>query len=302
MVFPPDRPAAPQIFDRRLLRQRLARALRGGGEDFLLTRAAEDLIDRLAPVQRSFGTILDLGSPRSAGAARLAASFPDAALTRAAPLLDNGAGRWALVRADEEALPFAPESFDLAVSLLSLHVVNDLPGTLVQIRRALKPDGLFMACLMGGQSLTELRTVLTTAEAELNGGVSPRVAPFADLRDLGSLLQRAGFALPVTDSDHVTVRYASVFRLFDDLRAMGATNVMTERSRRPLTRRLLLRAAELYAERFSDPDGRFRVTFELVWLSGWSPHESQQKPAKRGSATVSLADALSAIRTSRGDS
>jgi SAM-dependent methyltransferase len=293
--MPEPAAAAPRIFDRRLLRSRLARAGREGRENFLLDRAAEDAIDRLAPVQRAFRSILDVGTPRSALAERLAAGLPEAAITRAAPLAEAGDARWRTVAADEEALPFGAETFDLVVSLLALHGVNDLPGTLVQIRRALKPDGLFIGCLLGGQTLNELRTALTAAEIELTGGASPRVAPFSDLRDLGSLLQRAGLALPVTDSEPLTVRYGSLFGLLGDLRAMGATNALVERSRRPLRRGLLLRTAEIYAERFADPDGRLRATFELVWLTGWAPHESQQKPLKPGSAKMRLADALKAI-------
>ena len=191
-----------------------------------------------------------------------------------------------------EALPIAPESLDLAVSALALQTASDLPGALVQIRRALKPDGLFLGALLGGRSLHELRTVLTEAEAETSGAVSPRVAPFADVRDMGGLLQRAGFALPVIDSETLTARYDHLFALMADLRAMGATNTLVARSRRPTSRAFFARAAALYAERFGDADGRIRATFEIVSLSGWAPHASQQKPAKRGSATISLAKAL----------
>ena len=193
---------------------------------------------------------------------------------------------------DLQALPLAPESTDLIVSALALHTVNDLPGTLAQIRRALRPDGLFLACLPGGQTLHELRHAFASAEAELTGGASPRVAPFADLRDLGGLLQRAGLALPVTDTDVVTVRYASMFALMADLRAMGATSSLVQRSRRPLRRDVLMRAAAIYGEKFADGDGRVRATFELIWLSGWAPHESQQKPLRPGSAKMRLAEAL----------
>ena len=285
---------APRIFDRPLLRARLERALRQGADDFLLERATDDLIDRLAPVQRTFRDILDLGTPRPALAERLAAALPNATLTRAARVEERADPRWAGVVADEELLPFGAERFDLVVSLLALQGVNDLPGALTQVRRALKPDGLVLACLLGGQSLSELRTVLTEAEIEMTGGASPRVAPFTDLRDLGSLLQRAGLALPVTDTDVLTVRYASMFGLLADLRAMGMTNALVERSRKPLARDLLARAAALYAQRFGDPDGRLRATFEIVWLSAWAPHESQQKPLKPGSAKTRLADALNA--------
>jgi SAM-dependent methyltransferase len=210
---------------------------------------------------------------------------------RAAPILDAPPSVPSLI-ADEEVLPFASESFDLIASALSLQWANDLPGVLVQIRRVLAPDGLFLAALIGGQSLTELRAAVTSAEAELTGGASPRVAPFADIRDLGQLLQRAGFALPVTDIDPIVVRYASMFALMQDLRAMGATNALSERSRVPLRRAVLMRAAQIYAERFADVDGRVRATFDVVWLSGWAPHESQQKPLAPGSARIRLAEAL----------
>jgi hypothetical protein len=178
------------------------------------------------------------------------------------------------------------------VSLLALQSVNDLPGSLLQIRRVLKPDGLFLGCLLGGSTLTELRQAFTQAEAEIEGGASPRVAPFADVRELGSLLQRAGFALPVADSELVRVRYADPFALMRDLRAMGFSNALRDRRRTPLRRTTLLRAARLYGDRFADPDGRIPATFELVWLSGWAPHESQQKPLQPGSARIRLADAL----------
>ncbi len=193
---------------------------------------------------------------------------------------------------DEEALPLAPGSIDLFASALALQWTNDLPGALIQIRAALRPDGLLLAAMTGGSTLAELREALTAAESELRGGASPRVMPAADVRDLGALLQRAGFALPVADREVLTVRYDSAFDLFRDLRAMGAANALPERERRPAGRGLFLRAAEIYAERFSDPDGRIRATFEIVSLSGWAPHESQQQPAKRGSGKVSLAEAL----------
>ncbi len=186
--------------------------------------------------------------------------------------------------ADEEALPFGDGTLDLVVSALALQFVNDLPGTLVQVRRALKPDGLFLAALIGGETLTELRQSFAAAESEVEGGASPHVAPFVDLRDLGALLQRAGFALPVTDVDRLTVRYDSVFGLMRDLRRMGATNALHARRRTPLKRATLMRMAEIYAERFSDNDGRVRATFEIIWLSGWAPHPGQQQPLKPGTA------------------
>ncbi|PWB94721.1 MULTISPECIES: methyltransferase domain-containing protein [Methylosinus] len=279
--------SAPAIFDRALLRRRLARAASRGAPDFLLARAADDLADRLRGIKRPFPRSLDLCTPAAHFAQIVAASG------RPAPLR---AGRFQepsvdLV-AEEETLPFAAEAFDLIVSGFALQWVDDLPGALAQARRMLAPDGLFLACFPGGASLIELRAALAQAEDEICGGASPRVSPFVDLRDLGGLLQRAGFALPVTDVDSFTLRYDSMFALCAELRAMGAANVLTQRSRKPLRRAVLLRAAEIYATRFSDADGRVRATMELVWLSGWAPHESQQKPLEPGSAQMRLADAL----------
>jgi SAM-dependent methyltransferase len=205
------------------------------------------------------------------------------------------------VTADEEALPFAEGSLDLLVSALALQFVNDLPGALIQIRRALKPDGLLLAALIGGDSLIELRSAFAAAESEMEGGASPRVAPFADIRELGGLLQRAGFALPVVDSERVTVRYDSALALMRDLRRMGATNILHERLRTPLKRGTLERVREIYADRFADADGRVRATFEIIWLSGWVPHESQQKPLKPGSAAQRLADALGTTELPAGE-
>lgn len=292
-VTPDPRSQAPAVFDRALIRRRIARAAAAGAEDFLLARAASDLVERLSVVKRDFRRVLDLGTPRPDAAAALAAALPEAEVTRLSPSPEaKGANRWAAAVGDEERQPFAPGSFDLAVSCLSLHAVNDLPGALVQARRALKPDGLFLGCLLGGNTLSELRTALAVAESEVSGGASPRVSPFSDLRDLGGLLQRAGFALPVSDVEPLVVRYASPFRLFADLRAMGATNALVLRHRGPMRRSVLMRAVAVYAERFADPDGRLRATFDLVWLSGWSPHDSQQKPLKPGSAKMSLEAAL----------
>lgn len=287
----------PSIFDRRLLRLRLERALRGGAPDFLMARAADDLADRLAGIKREFRRSLDLCSPSP--------HFARAVESSGRPLPLRAAALWAAdgvdVVASEESLPFAPAAFDLVVSGLDLQWVNDLPGALAQVRRTLAPDGLFLACFPGGASLVELRAAFAQAEGELSGGASPRVSPFVDLRDLGSLLQRAGFALPVTDIDAFTLRYDSMFALCAELRAMGAANALTQRSRRPLRRDVLMRAGEIYAERFSDADGRVRATFELVWLSGWAPHESQQKPLSPGSAKMRLADALKAPKLGESD-
>jgi SAM-dependent methyltransferase len=269
----------PVLFDRRLLRARQQRAERQGAATFLLDRVAEEMAERLLAVVREFSYVSDIGTPGDAVRNALAGRGGQFAHV---DLPDSGS----------EPLPLGAQSIDLAVSALALQFVNDLPGVLAQIRRALKPDGLLMAAMIGGDTLTELRQSFAAAEAEVEGGVSPRVAPFADLRDMGALLQRAGFALPVTDVDRIVVRYDNGFALMQDLRRMGATNVLLERRRIPTRRATLLRMAEIYAERFSDGDGRIRATFDIVWLSGWAPHQSQQQPLKPGSAKASLADAV----------
>lgn len=289
----------PLIFDRSLLRARRARARRLEPATFLLDRVADDLAVRLGTVLREFELAADLGTPTDAVRRSIAGRVGRViAVDSVAAHVANE--RLAIV-ADEETLPFRDGSLDLVISALALQFVNDLPGALIQIRRALKPDGLFLAAMVGGDSLAELRHSFAEAEGEVEGGVSPRIAPFADLRDLGGLLQRAGFVLPVTDVDRVTVRYASPLALMHDLRRMGATNVMTERRRAPLRRDTLRRLLEIYAERFADPDGRIRATFEIVWLSGWAPHESQQQPLKPGSARSRLADALGTREISAGE-
>ena len=285
---------APLIFDRKLLRLRQARARKLGPVTFLVEQVVQDLADRLRAVVRTFPIAVDLGTP---GDALQRALAQEAAIGRLVWMQARAGEADCAVVADEEMLPFADASIDLAVSALALHTVNDLPGTLVQVRRALKPDGLFLAALLAGDTLTELRQSFALAETELEGGVSPHVAPFADVRELGALLQRAGFALPVADVDRVTVRYSSVFNLMHDLRGMGATNVLLERRRQPLRRATLLRMAQLYA----DPDGKLRATFDIVWLSGWAPHASQQQPMRPGSARTRLADALGAIELPAGD-
>lgn len=269
--------SAPILFDRALLGARLARAQAAGAATFLLERAVEDMADRLQAVSRSFSAAADIWTPGD--------GLADAVRERAASVD-------AITFAASESLGLAPESLDLAVSALAFQFVNDLPGVLAQIRRALKPDGLLLAAMLGGDTLTELRQSFAAAEAECEGGVSPRVAPFADLRDIGALLQRAGFALPVTDVDRVVVRYDSAFVLMADLRRMGATNVLRERRHTPTRRATMLRMAQIYGERFADPDGRIRATFDIVWLSGWAPHDSQPKPLRPGSAKVSLEAAV----------
>ena len=284
----------PRLFDRALLAERLRRALLADapGADFLLRRAAEELADRLSFIRREFATAADVGTPGPHAAEVLAARGGGFTLQLAPLALAAGRGPYARAVGDLEALPLAAERCDLVVSLLALHHVNDLPGALIQIRRALRPDGLFLAALAGGDTLTELRQSLTIAESDALGGAAPRVAPFADVRALGGLMQRAGFALPVVDAEPVVVRYPDLFALMRDLRAFGAANALNLRSRKPLRREVLMRAAAIYAERFADPDGRLRATFETVWLTGWAPHESQPKALKPGSAKMRLADAL----------
>jgi SAM-dependent methyltransferase len=250
-------------------------------------------------VLRHFPLALDLGTPGDEVRAALAGVDAIGAMV-AASAGGEGVRPPLFVAADEEALPFADGAFDLVVSALALHFVNDLPGALIQIKRALRPDGLFLAALLGGETLTELRQSFAAAESEVEGGLSPRVAPFADLRDLGALLQRAGFALPVTDSDCITVRYDSAFALMHDLRRMGAANPLIDRRRTPLRRTTLMRMAEIYAQRFADADGRVRATFELMWLSGWAPHPSQQRPLRPGSAPARLAATLGTREWSAG--
>ena len=287
--------SAPLIFDRKLYARRRLRAENATRDSFLVRHAAENLSERLGAAKRRFLRALDLSSRHQSFAmlSPHAESWLRTGLHRDTRTVD--------IVADEETLPFAPQRFDLIVSVLGLHAVNDLPGALVQIRRALTPEGLFMAALFGGATLVELRRALASGEAETSGGASPRVAPFADVRDMGALLQRAGFALPVTDIDRLTVRYASPLALMHDLRRMGAGNVLTERRRTPLRRATLRRVFEIYAERYCDPDGRVRATFEIVWLSGWAPHESQQQPLKPGSAKTRLADALRTQEVSAGE-
>jgi SAM-dependent methyltransferase len=275
--------AAPVLFDRALLRARQARASRLGVENFLLDRVVADMDERLQAVLRQFDNAADVATPGN--------HLRDIVAGRVGRLTHTD-----VPDVEGDGLNLAPASLDLVISALGLHFVNDLPGVMAQIRRALKPDGLLLAAMLGGDTLTELRQSFAAAEAEREGGISPRVAPMADLRDVGALLQRAGFALPVTDVDRVVVRYDSAFGLMQDLRRMGATNVLVERRRAPLRRATLLRMAQIYSERFADSDGRIRATFDVIWLSGWAPHESQQKPLKPGSAKASLADAVKGLK------
>jgi SAM-dependent methyltransferase len=293
----------PQIFDRRLLVRRRDRAAAAAtAHEFLLARVADDIVERLSAIQRRFPVVLNLGAAHGLFGRRLR-QVPGIDLVidaEGSPAL-LAQGDDAKLQVDDEALPFADQSIDLVVSGLALQFVNDLPGTLVQIQRSLKPDGLLLATLLGGATLHELRASFLQAEEEMEGGISPRVAPFADVRDIGALLQRAQFALPVTDSDTVTVTYADPLTLMRELRGMGATNALLARRKTWLRRTTFLRALEIYADRFGLEGGRIPATFELITLTGWAPHESQQKPLRPGSAAARLADALQTREQSAGE-
>lgn len=266
--------------------------------DFLQLRVAEDLADRLSVILRTFDPALMAGP---AAPAFLRIYQKDALLRERLPtVFTQHSAHGTTLISDEEWLPFGETSLGLIASLLSLHTVNDVVGALVQARRALKPDGLYVAALFGGQTLHELRHALLDAEVEITGGAAMRVSPFGDTQDFAGLLQRAGFALPVADSDVVTVRYDTPLHLIRDLRAMGETLALHRRPP-PLRRAVFLRAMELYHQRFADADGRIRATFEIIWATGWAPHESQQKPLRPGSAKMRLADALNTTEQSAGD-
>ena len=282
------------IFDRALLVRWRDRVAAGAqAHEFLLARVADDLIERLGAVQRRFPVAVNLGAYHGLFGRRLRQVPSVGMVVDTEPswhLLKQCDGL--RVQAHEEALPFGEASLDLVTSGLCLHLVNDLPGALVQIRRALKPDGLFLAALLGGTTLSELRNALLAAEEELEGGASPRVAPFADVQDLGALLQRARFALPVVDADTVKVTYPDALALMRELRAMGAANALKARRKGPLRRATLARAFALYQERFGLANGRVAATFEIITLTAWAPHASQQQPLAPGTAQVRLAEAL----------
>jgi SAM-dependent methyltransferase len=287
-------PEQARVFDRKLLRQRRRRAAANlGAHDFLLTEVGERLVDRLADVTRQFPLALDLGCRDGLLARTLAGRGGIETLLQSDLSRRCAAGarrHGPAFVADEELLPIKSQSLDAILSNLSLHWVNDLPGALAQIRDALKPDGLFLASMFGAGTLHELRACLMEAELAESGGVSPRISPFAGLRDAAALLQRAGFALPVADSDTITVTYPDLFRLLADLRGMGEANLLLDRLKHPTRRTIFARAAALYHERFADADGKMRATFEILFLTGWAPHESQQQPARRGSGKTDLRD------------
>lgn len=276
--------SSANIFDHHLITQRLKKARAQGYSDFLLRHVLDDCLERLSLILREFPVAVDVETPLPLLKHGLLSLSNVISCYRMA---DDGD-----VKGSEEYFPFKQQSLDLVTSLLSLHNVNDLPGSLIQIRQSLKPDGLFLACLLGGQTLHELRHCFMQAEAELSGGVSPRVHPFADVKDMGGLLQRAGFALPVADQDRVIVRYTHPLHLMQDLRAMGWTNALVERSQTFLKRSILEKAITLYQDNYTDRDGKVRATFDLIWILGWAPHERQQQPLKPGSATIRLANAL----------
>lgn len=284
----------PRLFDHSLVRRRKARAAAGdAGHDFLFQEIGERLLERLAEINRHFGAVLALGAPL----AGLEAALPGAFIIRA---WDRPAASRHLAL-DEEALPFAPNSLDLVIALGGLHWVNDLPGCLIQIRQILRPDGLFLAAMAGGGTLSELRQAFLEADAATLGGASPRVAPFADVRDLGGLLQRAGFAMPVADADRVMVRYRQIDRLLADLRGMGETAAMTARHAVPTRRDTLTAMIDAYRRRFADENGLLPATFDIIYLAGWAPAPGQPQPKRPGSATTRLADALGTTEHPAGD-
>ncbi|MGZ2382138.1 methyltransferase domain-containing protein [Rhizobium brockwellii] len=282
------------IFDTALIAAHRHRALVNNDAKaaFLLDIAAEEMAERLMVVERTFETAVELHGATGATARAVLATGKIGTMIRVESERAYAGPGETLIEAPLEDVPLEPQSANLILAPLSLHLTNDTPGVFIQIRRALKPDGLFLAAIPGAGTLQELREVLLAAEVEMTGGASPRVIPFAEVRDVGSLMQRAGFTLPVIDAENYTVRYDSLFPLMRDLRAMGMSNPLAARARMPLTRAFFLRAAEIYAERFSDPDGRIRATFSIIYVSGWAAHESQQKPLKPGSAKARLADAL----------
>jgi len=293
------------VFDRSLVRRRRERARPGyPGFAFLEEAVAERVAERLEDIRRRFPLAVELGARSGALGRLLRASGKVDTLIQT-----DLSPAWAIARAadgpaaavDEEALPFADGSLDAVFGALSLHWVNDLPGTLAQVRRALKPDGLMLLAMLGGETLVELRDALFEADSEVTGGVSPRVSPFADLRDAAGLLQRAGFALPVADADTIPVTYATAFHLMRDLRGMGEGNSVLERSRRPARRALFARAAEIYAERFAGPDGRVPARFQVLYLTAWAPSADQPKALRPGSARNSLAGALGGREVGTGD-
>lgn len=269
------------VFDRKIIRQNRSRAAAHlNDHGFLIDWSMDQILMRLQDIKREFKSALQIGC-------RTKKIKIENLIT-----LDNAENLKPDILAEDEILPFAPESFDLIISPLNLHTTNDLPGALAQIKAALKPDGLFIAALLGGETLYELRDVMNKAEMELSGGLSPHVAPFADMPQMGALMQRAGFNLPVIDSEKITVTYNNALKLMEDLRRMGEGNALIQRKKKFSTRQFFAKINQDYAEHYSEADGRICATFEIIFVIGWSPHDSQQKPLKPGSATARLADVL----------
>ena len=278
----------PELFDTALLARRRARAEQAGFAEFLYREVAAQTAERLSEVKREFRRVALIGS----AAEVIAAAIPAGAeVTAVNPSTDMS----------DETLPLEPGTQDLAISALLMHHLNDPVGHLIQLRRALRPDGLLLATLFGGATLTELRASLAEAEAEVEGGLSPRISPMGEIRDLGALLQRAEFAMPVADAERFDVTYASALDLMRELRAMGETNIQAARRREPMRRTTLARACEIYAQHFGMPEGRVRATFEVIFLTGWAPDPDQPQPLRPGSAKARLADALGAEEISAGE-
>lgn len=300
MAVPETSPS--ELFDRRAWRLHRDRAARLAGDDFLFAEVGQRLLDRLDDIGRTFGRVLDLGARNGALSRALQERRGTGLVVAAEPSVAFlGRAEGLRLAADPELLPLRERSFDLVVSNLVLHWVGDLPGTLVQLRRALVPDGFFLAAMLGGRTLAELRGVLLEAELEEEGGASPRVSPMADLADAANLLQRAGFAMPVADGESITASYEDALALMRELRLMGETNALLRRRKAPLGRRTIARAAALYAERFGDAAGRIRASFEILFLAGWAPHPDQPQPLKPGSAKRRLAEALGTVEIPAGD-
>ena len=288
-------PCIPQIFERKQLRRNRDRCAKSFKDhNFLFKWVEQELLDRLGDIKHNFHNVLQIG-------ARTSNNFTSNIIETAhiqslstmditEKLLKNH--KEPTILGDEESLPFAQNTIDMVLSALSIHVVNDLPGCLMRINRVLKADGLFLAAMFGGETLHELRQSLTHAELEIKGGASPRIAPFADKKQMGDLLQRAGFALPVVDSDMISVTYDTMFDLLHDLRGMGESNIITARDKSYTGRNFFTEAERYYAKHFSEPDGRIHASFEIIFLIGWSPHSSQQQPLKPGSATYKLEEIL----------
>ena len=295
---------AIEVFDCETLVRNKQRAAKNiENHNFLFNWALDNTHDRLEIIKRDFPQTALIGARHSKTVAeriKIGKNIRNLTILDTSPsLLDQQTET--KITITEEFLPLPPQSLDMIISNLELHSINDVPGMLIQIKQALKPDGLFIATLFGGDTLTELRQCIAQAEVSIYGGISPHIFPFADKQQMGSVMQRAGFALPVIDSDIITVTYNDIFKLMTDIRGMGEGNAVKARDKKPLSRAVLMEAARLYQERFSDPDGRIRATFEIIFLLGWAPHDSQQKPLRPGSAKTELATALGTTEIGTGE-